>query len=66
MEDALTSGDLAWHALPFTWQTELLDPSAIEGAVGFSAWLDARFGKKTTGAKMTDVPGHTRAASLPR
>ena len=60
MEEALTRGDLAWHALPFTWQTELLDSSAIEGAIGFSRSLDQRFGKKTTGAKMTDVPGHSR------
>ncbi len=61
MERALAAGDLAWHALPFTWQTELIDPSAIEGALGFSDSLDRRFGRKTTGAKMTDVPGHTRA-----
>jgi hypothetical protein len=65
MEEALTSGDIAWHALPFTWQTELLDPSFIEGAVGFSKSLDARFGKKTTGAKMTDVPGHSRGLIPP-
>jgi hypothetical protein len=65
MEEALTRGDLAWHALPFTWQTELLDKSAIEGAIGFSRSLDQRFGKKTTGAKMTDVPGHTRGLIEP-
>jgi hypothetical protein len=60
MERALVDGDLAWHALPFTWQTELLDRSAIAGALGFSKSLDRRFGRKTTGAKMTDVPGHSR------
>ncbi|HVW85520.1 MAG TPA: hypothetical protein VHB50_12610, partial [Bryobacteraceae bacterium] len=60
MENAIAAGDIAWHALPFTWQTELLDPSAIAGAIGFSKSLDRRFGHKTTGAKMTDVPGHTR------
>jgi len=65
MEDALAKGDVAWHALPFTWQTELLDTSAIEGAVGFSQFLDRRFGKKTTGAKMTDVPGHARGLIEP-
>ena len=65
MEEALTRGDLAWHALPFTWQTELLDSSAIEGAIGFSRSLDQRFGKKTTGAKMTDVPGHSRGLIAP-
>src|ERR1700722_5060569 len=65
MEDALTRGDVAWHALPFTWQTELLDASAIEGAVGFSRSLDQRFGRRTTGAKMTDVPGHSRGLIAP-
>jgi hypothetical protein len=60
MEQAIVAGDIAWHALPFTWQTELLNSSAITGAIGFSKSLDRRFGRKTTGAKMTDVPGHSR------
>jgi Domain of unknown function (DUF5054) len=60
MEHAVQRGDIAWHALPFTWQSELLDRSAIRAAVGFSKVLDRRFGRRTTGAKMTDVPGHTR------
>jgi hypothetical protein len=60
MEQAIMAGDVAWHALPFTWQTELLNRSAIAGAIGFSKSLDRRFGRKTTGAKMTDVPGHSR------
>ncbi|NHB85992.1 hypothetical protein G7085_19540 [Tessaracoccus sp. HDW20] len=54
------AGDLAWHALPFTWYTELLDESSIAGSLGFSRWLDERFGKVTTAARLTDVPGHTR------
>src|SRR5581483_6826193 len=60
MEQALSRGDIAWHALPFSWQTELLDRSAIAGLIGLSKSLDQRFGRKTTGAKMTDVPGHSR------
>ena len=59
-EQAVAAGDLAWHALPFTWQTEFMDRSMIEGTLGFSQSLDQRFGKTTTGAKMTDVPGHSR------
>jgi hypothetical protein len=59
MEQAVTAGDIAWHALPFNWQTEMLDRSMIEGCLGLSASLDSRFGRKTIGAKMTDVPGHT-------
>ena len=61
MEQAIAAGDIAWHAIPFTWQTELMDPVLIAGGLGFSRALDRRFGRTTTGAKMTDVPGHTRA-----
>ncbi len=61
MEQAIASGDIAWHSLPFTWQTELMDRSLIAGGLGFSRALDRRFGRTSTGAKMTDVPGHTRA-----
>jgi hypothetical protein len=60
MEDAIARGDIAWHALPFTWQTEMLTPSMIEGSLALARSLDQRFGTVTTGAKMTDVPGHTR------
>jgi hypothetical protein len=61
MEQAIRAGDLAWHAIPFTWQTELMDRSLIAGGLGLSKSLDQRFGRTTTGAKMSDVPGHTRA-----
>jgi Domain of unknown function (DUF5054) len=60
MEHAISNGDIAWHALPFSWQTELMDPSMISGGLSLSKSLDRRFGRTTTGAKMTDVPGHTR------
>lgn len=56
----MAAGDLAWHALPFSWETELLDRSMIVGALGLSQSLDRRFGRTTTGAKMSDVPGHSR------
>jgi hypothetical protein len=65
MEKAISAGDIAWHALPFTWQTELIDASMIAGGIGLSKTLDRRFGKTTTGAKMTDVPGHTRGLIAP-
>lgn len=65
MELAIQSGFIAWHALPFTWQTELMDPTLITGAIALSKSLDKRFGTKTTGAKMTDVPGHTRGLISP-
>jgi hypothetical protein len=65
MEEAIGRGDIAWHALPFSWQTEMLAPSMIEGSLALSRSLDQRFGKVTTGAKMTDVPGHTRGIVPP-
>jgi len=65
MEKAISAGDIAWHALPFTWQTELMDASMISGSIGLSQTLDRRFGRTTTGAKMTDVPGHTRGLIAP-
>ncbi|HKO14255.1 MAG TPA: DUF5054 domain-containing protein [Acidobacteriaceae bacterium] len=65
MEQAIGRGDIAWHALPFNWQTEMLDESMIEGSLALSDSLDRRFGTKTTGAKMTDVPGHTRGLIAP-
>ena len=65
MEHAIARGDIAWHALPFTWQTEMLSQSMIEGSLAISKSLDRRFGLVTTGAKMTDVPGHTRGIVPP-
>jgi hypothetical protein len=65
MEEAIKRGDIAWHALPFSWQTEMLSPSMIEGGLALARSLDKRFGKVTTGAKMTDVPGHTRGIIPP-
>jgi len=60
MEQAIAAKDIAWHALPFSWETEVLDRSMIEGCLGFSRELDSRFGTKTIAGKMTDVPGHSR------
>ena len=65
MEQAISNGDIAWHALPFSWQTEMMDRSLISGSVALSRSLDRRFGRTTTGAKMTDVPGHTRGLIAP-
>jgi hypothetical protein len=50
MDGAIASGDIVWHALPFNWQTEMLDRSLIEGGLSFSAELDRRYGHATTGA----------------
>ncbi len=60
LEAAIAAGDIAWHGLPFTTHTELLDPSLFAFGLSLSADLDRRFGKQTIAGKMTDVPGHTR------
>lgn len=60
MEQAIAAKDIAWHALPFSWETEVLDRSMIKGCLGFSRELDARFGTRTIAGRMTDVPGHSR------
>lgn len=65
MEQAIAQGDIAWHAIPFNWQTEMMDASMISASIALSHSLDRRFGRKTTGAKMTDVPGHTRGLISP-
>src|SRR5262249_10138251 len=61
LEQAIREGDIAWHALPFTTHSELMDASLFRFGLSLSQELDRRFGKRTIAAKMTDVPGHTRA-----
>lgn len=60
VEQAVRDGILNWHGLPFTTHTELLTPELFEFGLNISAELDKKFGRKTIGAKMTDVPGHTK------
>ena len=59
VERAIRDGILRWHALPFTTHTELMNETLFDYGLSLSGALDARFGKRTVGAKMTDVPGHT-------
>lgn len=61
LERAIKAGHVAWHALPFTTHTELMPPDLFRYALSIAGELDGRFGKRTLAAKMTDVPGHTRA-----
>ncbi len=61
METAIENGSILWHALPFTTHTELMDESLFRFGLSYAKRLDQRFGKETIAAKMTDVPGHTRA-----
>ena len=65
MENAIAHGDIAWHALPFTTHSELMDAGLFRFGLSISQELDRRFGRKTIAAKMTDVPGHSRAIVPP-
>jgi hypothetical protein len=59
LERAIGRGLITWHALPFTTHTELMSPALFRAGLSHAQELDARFGRRTTAAKMTDVPGHT-------
>ena len=59
LEAAISKGLISWHALPFTTHTELLSAELFEAGLGYARELDQKFGRRTTAAKMTDVPGHT-------
>jgi len=58
---ALTaSGQLAWHALPFTTHTEFFGLEEYIRTLMISRKLSESYGAWPIAAKMTDVPGHTR------
>ena len=59
LERAIERGLIAWHALPYTTHTELMSPALFRAGLSYGQELDRRFGRTTTAAKMTDVPGHT-------
>ncbi|MGM0123093.1 hypothetical protein IGI37_000459 [Enterococcus sp. AZ194] len=56
---AIEKGRIAWHGLPFTTHTELLDRPLLEAGIAISQKLDQTYGKTTIAAKMTDIPGHS-------
>lgn len=58
---AVKSGNIAPHAMPFTTHSELLDSDTFDYGLSIVDEIDKIRGRKTTAAKMTDVPGHTKA-----
>ncbi len=58
---AVKCGDISWHGLPFTTHTELMDKELFKYGQSISKKLDKIFDVTTIAAKMTDVPGHTKA-----
>lgn len=61
LAEAIKNGEIRWHGLPFTTHTELMSKELFQYGLGISQKLNRRFGMRTIAAKMTDVPGHTRA-----
>ncbi len=61
LQEAVGQGDIRWHGLPFTTHTEYMTEGLFESGLTLSRRLDKRYGTRTIAAKMTDVPGHTRA-----
>lgn len=60
LETAIQRGDIVWNAMPYTVESESLNKEQFFTLLQQAKMLDRRFGKRTIGAKMTDVPGHTR------
>lgn len=60
IEQAISDGIICWHGSPFTTHTEIMDENLFKYGLSLSNELDKYFGRKTIGAKMTDVPGHTK------
>ena len=60
LEKAIRAGDIVWHALPFTMESEIAGLAAFRAGLERAKVLDRRFGHTTRAAKLTDVPGHTR------
>ncbi|MDE6565590.1 MAG: DUF5054 domain-containing protein, partial [Clostridia bacterium] len=60
-EKALQDGNIAPHGLAFTTHSELMDKDLLEYNLSIAKKLDKISGYTTIAAKMTDVPGHTKA-----
>jgi len=61
MKETIHAGDIRWHGIPFTMHTDIMSAELFEYGLSLSQHLDSEFGKKTIAAKMTDVPGHSKA-----
>ena len=65
LESAIHRGDIVWNAVPYTVESESMNRDLFETTLLLSRKLDRKYGKQTIAAKMTDVPGHTRAIITP-
>lgn len=60
LETAIKEGDIVWNSMPYTVESESMSKAQFQTILQLSKQLDREYGKETIGAKMTDVPGHTR------
>ena len=62
LETAIRAGKLVVHALPFTVQSDFMEPEDFPRAFQFSSSVARKYGLPLPrAAKMTDVPSHARA-----
>ncbi|MDQ5824537.1 MAG: DUF5054 domain-containing protein, partial [Chloroflexota bacterium] len=59
--ELVEQGRLNWHAWPFTTHTAFCGLEELVRGLHVSRGLSEEFGRWPTGAKQTDVPGHTWA-----
>jgi len=61
LDQAMKSGRFVPHALPFTVESEFVEPEAFARGFSFSSAVSRLYGLPLPGAaKMTDVPSHDR------
>ena len=61
LDQAMTSGRFVTHALPFTMESEFVEPEAYARSFAFSSLVSRKYGLPLPEAgKMTDVPSHDR------
>lgn len=65
LEDAIRRGDIVWNGIPYTFESEAANRDVFATTLKLAKRLDAKYGKQTVAAKMTDVPGHTRSIVTP-
>ena len=65
LEKAIKRGDIVWNGVPYTVESETMNLDLLNTCLLVSQKLDAKYGKRTIAAKMTDVPGHTRSIIAP-
>lgn len=59
LETAIADNIISYSAMPFSTQSEFYDRHVIEYGISIASMLDSKFGRKTTFAKVSDVPCHT-------